>query len=349
MEEKKKHKVMIGIEVILLGMIIAIVGTNAASSNPPSNGVSYSKNSQTTVEGALNDLYTKANYGNASAGQILSGKTALVGGSKITGTMPNYSSNVASEIVPWNGNVYFRMPAGYYNAGQTWGSEVSATNANLASAIGLTAGKLLKGESVLGITGTGETSCPTCESQGYYKVYTFAKSNLDITNDQNIGTSYKPLSYETTSSLRTTKISVTLDKEIHNLVGGYVVLSGDIRVCTSRNSDGSCATTTYPLESRLHSIKDDGTPSFMNGSTSGIRMSIDIFDANFDSIYNGTIISGGRTTCNNNVDCSDVNVTLSGKVLTLEFSNPPCSGTCRSRYEGRNLNLWEVYGSLYYQ
>ena len=38
---------------------------------------------------------------------------------------------------------------------------------------GLTAGKLLKGQTVLGITGTGETSCPTCESQGYYKVYTF--------------------------------------------------------------------------------------------------------------------------------------------------------------------------------
>ncbi len=86
MEEKKKHKVMIGIEVILLGMIIAIIGTNAASSNPPSNGVSYSKNNQTTVEGALNDLYSKASYGNATAAQILKDKTALVGGKKVTGT-----------------------------------------------------------------------------------------------------------------------------------------------------------------------------------------------------------------------------------------------------------------------
>ena len=71
MNEKKKHKIMLGIEVVLLCMIVAILGTNAASSNPPSNGVSYNKNSQTTVEGALNDLYTKANYGDASACRLL--------------------------------------------------------------------------------------------------------------------------------------------------------------------------------------------------------------------------------------------------------------------------------------
>ncbi len=187
MEEKKKHKVMIGIEVILLGMILAIVGTNAASSNPPSNGVSYSKNSQTTVEGALNDLYNKANYGNASAGQILSGKTALVGGSKVTGTMPNNVSGTASAVVTYENSLYYRMPAGYYG-GLGWGSEISATYTDVANAIGLTAGKLLKGESVLGITGTGETSCPSCpeckecptpESQGYWKVYKF--ENLEAT------------------------------------------------------------------------------------------------------------------------------------------------------------------------
>ena len=97
MEEKKKHKVMIGIEVVLLCMIIAILGTNAASSNPPSNGVSYSKNSQTTVEGALNDLYNKANYGNATASQILKGKTALVGGKQVTGT---YEAPSLASLTP---------------------------------------------------------------------------------------------------------------------------------------------------------------------------------------------------------------------------------------------------------
>ena len=111
MEEKKKHKLMIGIEVILLGMILAIVGTNAASSNPPSNGVSYSKNSQTTVEGALNDLYNKANYGNANAKHILKDKTALVEGIEITGTMPNRGT--VSKTIS-SGETYI-IPSGYHS------------------------------------------------------------------------------------------------------------------------------------------------------------------------------------------------------------------------------------------
>ena len=111
MEEKKKHKIMIGIEVVLLCMLVAILGTNAASSNPPSNGVSYGGNNQTTVEGALNDLYNKANYGNATTAQILKGKTALVGGRKVTGTMANRGA-VTGTVNPGDS---YTIEAGYHN------------------------------------------------------------------------------------------------------------------------------------------------------------------------------------------------------------------------------------------
>ncbi len=186
MNEKKKHKIMLGIEVVLFCMIVAILGTNAASSNPPSNGVSYGKNSQTTVEGALNDLYDKANYGNAGASQILKDKTALVGGKQVTGTMPSKNgSSKATKVSANASNVYMVFPYGYYPSETHFStnnsSEVYATNADVASAIGLTASKLLKGQTVLGITGTGETSCPTCESQDYWKVYKF--TGLDATCD----------------------------------------------------------------------------------------------------------------------------------------------------------------------
>ena len=169
MNEKKKHKIMLGIEVVLLCMIVAILGTNAASSNPPSNGVSYGKNNQTTVEGALNDLYTKANYGNASASQILKDKTALVGGKQVKGTMPlKNGSSQASKVSANANNVYMVFPYGYYPAENHFStansSEVYATNADVASAIGLTAGKLLKGQTVLGITGTGTTGVDTSDA-----------------------------------------------------------------------------------------------------------------------------------------------------------------------------------------
>ncbi len=104
MSEKKRHKIMIGIEVVLLCMIIATLSINAASMSPPSNGVSYNKNNQVTVQNALDDLYTKANYGNATASQILKGRTALVGGKQITGTYvaPTLVSQTPGDAKPEN-------------------------------------------------------------------------------------------------------------------------------------------------------------------------------------------------------------------------------------------------------
>ncbi len=86
MRKRNRHKIIIGIEVMILSITVSLLGTNAASANPPSNGVSYNKNGQVTVQNALDDLYNKANYGNATASQILKGRTALVGGKQVTGT-----------------------------------------------------------------------------------------------------------------------------------------------------------------------------------------------------------------------------------------------------------------------
>ena len=179
MSEKKKHKIMLGIEVVLLCMIVAILGTNAASSNPPSNGVSYGKNNQATVEGALNDLYTKASYGNATASQILKGKTALVGGKQVTGTMEDrglaqYGSWGCGDLGCGSGDdAYYSinaLPEGYYHSDGNWWAPEARINANtLRASLGITADKIVKGQSIAGVSGTGETGysscsscCPTC-------------------------------------------------------------------------------------------------------------------------------------------------------------------------------------------
>ena len=92
----------------------------------------------------------------ATAGQILSGQTAYVNGSKITGTMPNHgSANILTDaILLQDSNVYFNIPnAGYYVAG----SDTYTTYSTLASKIGLTADKLITGNTVLGVVGTGSS------------------------------------------------------------------------------------------------------------------------------------------------------------------------------------------------
>ena len=104
MRKKNRHKIIIGIEVMILSITVSLLGPNAASTNPPSNGVSYNKNGQVTVENALDNLYSKANYGNATAGDILKGKKALVGGKEVIGTFtcPTLASLTPGDATPEN-------------------------------------------------------------------------------------------------------------------------------------------------------------------------------------------------------------------------------------------------------
>ncbi len=102
MKKRKKEKIIVGLEVLLLCMILGILRINATSSNPPSSEVNYNKNSQTNVQGSINDLYNKVAYGDAMSSDILSGKTALVGGKKVVGTYkcPTLSSQTPGDATP---------------------------------------------------------------------------------------------------------------------------------------------------------------------------------------------------------------------------------------------------------
>ena len=154
-------------------MIIAILETNAVSSNPPSNGVSYGKNNQTKVEGVLNDWYNKANYGNASVAQILKGRIALIGEKQVIGTYE--ALTLASQTKDTTAGV------GDILSGKTVyvnGSKITGSMAN-KGAVSETA--ISRGTYIILVgyhNGSGKvtaSSCSTCESQGYWKVYKFEK------------------------------------------------------------------------------------------------------------------------------------------------------------------------------
>ena len=104
MRNKKRNKIIVGLEVLLLCMILGILRINATSSNPPSSEVNYNKNSQTNVQNAINDLYNKVAYGDAKASDILSGKKALVGGKEIVGTYtcPTLVERTSGDATPEN-------------------------------------------------------------------------------------------------------------------------------------------------------------------------------------------------------------------------------------------------------
>ena len=91
----------------------------------------------------------------ATAGNLLSGYTAYAKEVKITGTMTNKagsSTTATASLDATNKLVKLKIPAnGYYDTN----AYVNVSYATLASLIGLTADKIVVGQTVLGITGTG--------------------------------------------------------------------------------------------------------------------------------------------------------------------------------------------------
>ena len=93
---------------------------------------------------------------NAGAGDILSGKTAWVNGSKITGTMPNRGEyQIAGGIGFGDDYVAFnKIPYGCYpQSGNGWAPEIRAKKTDVAAALGLTANKIVSGSTICGVAG----------------------------------------------------------------------------------------------------------------------------------------------------------------------------------------------------
>ena len=121
------------------------------------------------VNGALNSLYTMANYGDATAGDIKSGKKALVNGSQVTGTLsvPSYTTLSNTENVAPGSSSTSRT--GYYylsNYKVTCGTTTCPSYTSLSGTQNVAAGS-----SSATLTGyynmsNYKVSCASCSSAG---------------------------------------------------------------------------------------------------------------------------------------------------------------------------------------
>lgn len=104
---------------------------------------------------ALIETGIKTDDATAVSANILSGKTAYAKDVKITGTMANKSGTTTLAVASLdttNSRVRLKLPE---NAYYDTNAYLYVSYASLASAIGLTADKLIVGNTVLGVTGTG--------------------------------------------------------------------------------------------------------------------------------------------------------------------------------------------------
>ena len=130
---------------------------------------------------------------NATAGDILKDKTAWVNGSKLTGTIDNKGAITAGNSIIQSGDkVYCRMPRGAYLTNASSGyPEISYPQGDVAAALGLTADKIVSGNTIGGINGTAtvDTMAKYVEADlSAVNVYT----NADGTEEFKITTGFKP-------------------------------------------------------------------------------------------------------------------------------------------------------------
>ena len=118
------------ITAFVLGVIISGMTVYGATVSFNSGDVQHTKsdNTTTTVQAALNDLYTIHNSGTATASQILKNKTAFANGSLLTGTMNDYSSSTAQTCTKANtSSKLYIKPAnnGYYTTNSSFNTGIN--------------------------------------------------------------------------------------------------------------------------------------------------------------------------------------------------------------------------------
>lgn len=94
----------------------------------------------------------------ATDADVLAGKVFGSGGNaKSTGTMPDRGQYQYGTFGKGTDYVAINaLPEGYYHSdGQSWAPEARISNSDMASGIGLTAAKILKGNTILGVAGSG--------------------------------------------------------------------------------------------------------------------------------------------------------------------------------------------------
>ena len=238
--------------------------------------------------------------GTATAANILSGKTAWINGSKVSGTMANRGQ---AQYGGWGeaGDYYAinALPEGaYFKSGASWAPEARCKKDIVRNALGIRADKIKKGEVIAGITGTWE---------GYV---------LDGVNDlYNRGTFAEDFSCTTNKKINkepskirlgdTNGLAFYLSRQLNlnkyncinielcsksNYLEGIVV---QVKYTTSGGRKIVLDNKTVPIYYRQH-FESEGGAQNMYGYTGNLDLSINenkeyAFNIHSDEITNGSI------------------------------------------------------------
>lgn len=170
----------------------------------------------------------------ATANDIISGKTAYANGQKITGTIAEYLSNntinggvvtdgvSTKDITIWNKNSDTDL---LFDKVLRGGAGLRASYNNVATAIGLTADKIIKGNTILGVEGTGETS-------GGVKIFN-SVAEMNASTDNVVG------DIGLVDSVKLYKLTTTGDRFYYELFPDKIVVTASDAEILDTNGDSS--------------------------------------------------------------------------------------------------------------
>lgn len=182
-----KHTFASGDQIAVNGKVVpAFVGADAVDELPVGRWAYFAfDGAQLNFKGGGGLTNTKLSAATATAADVLSGKTFYAGNkTRQTGALPVYSNQyIDANSISVKDNLGFAINRGAYTNSNT--IYVRKSVSEVADAAGLTEDKLVSGQTVLGVTGTGrsrvETICTIGTNNSSYSSACNQKS-ADTTN-----------------------------------------------------------------------------------------------------------------------------------------------------------------------
>ena len=211
--------------------------------------------------------------GNATASDLLSGKTASTDAGEITGSMPNRTGHVTAQSRIVSGTTLrFRPQPGYYDGSTTNSVQYSDSN--------FIASNILKGKSIFGLSGSAEP-----KRLGFTRTTAVSYTHLDVYKRQQVDRNIRIYIKEGIPNSNPTAPSLERGADIYELgLANIYVAQGAYEIREADITDTRLDTESCGI---VNSILQADTTAIFNQYQSWFNLRTSQYDAELNAFLDG--------------------------------------------------------------